>query len=301
MSELLREGHVNLIEGTWNDEWDILRCADIAFFQRPMSAKCLYQIAMAKDLGLKVWIDLDDSPEIPPHHEVYDLWNEEYDEKTFFKIMMLADIVTVSTKYLKNYYLKFNNNVVILPNAINDYWLKFSGLSSKKTVVWRGGSHHLTDLYEYKNEIIEVMRAHPDWEFVCIGAEAKFLSDKLSNYEYAGDFNIHSYFGYILRNKPSIFVVPLCDNELNRGKSSISWQEATLCGAVSLTPSYWGLRDLSMPYNSKEQFKEGFERLITDETLRYNLHYKSKCKIEDKFVLSKVNKQRLSIIKNLMG
>jgi hypothetical protein len=300
LSELLREGYINLIEGTWNDEWDTLRCANIAFFQRPMSKDCLNQVAMCKDLGLKIWIDLDDSSDIPPHHEVYNLWMEKYDEKTFFKIMLLADVVTVSTKYLQDYYLKFSNKVVVLPNAINDYWLKFKSISQNKLICWRGGSHHLTDLYEYKDEIIEVMNSHSDWKLVCIGSEAKFLSDKLSNYEYAGDFNIHNYFAYILQNNPSIFVVPLCDNELNRGKSSISWQEATLCGAVSLTPSYWGLRELSNPYNSKKQFRDELERLIVDDSLRFNLHYKSKCKIEDKFVLSKVNKQRLNIIKDLM-
>ena len=53
LSYLARDNEIDFIEGTWQDNWDRLQFANIAFFQRPMAKECLDQIAMAKDLGLK--------------------------------------------------------------------------------------------------------------------------------------------------------------------------------------------------------------------------------------------------------
>jgi len=300
LSELVREGHINVTQGEWNNDWAIIRSCDIAFFQRPMSKNCLNQVMRCKDLGLKIWIDLDDNNQIPPWHEVYNLWCSEYEENTFKKIMLLADVVTVTNKVLQDYYLQYTNNIKIIPNAINDHWLIFNRQSNNKIIIWRGGNHHLPDLYEYKNEIIEVMGSHPDWKLYCLGCEAKFIQNKISNYEYKGDYNIHHYFGFITQTKPSIFIVPLPYNELNKSKSNISWQEATLCGATALLPSYWNLHNYGLLYDGKESFKNQFERLISDENLRERLYKNSYDKIQKEYVLSKVNNQRLEIIKNLM-
>ncbi len=299
LSELSREGHINIIEGTWNDEWPTVRFARIAFFQRPMNKDCFNQVAMCRDLGLKIWLDFDDSPIIPPSHEVYNLWCETFDMKWFIKICSLAHIVTTSTEYLKNYYLQFCNNVIVIPNALNDHWLTFKKPSNNKIVLWRGGTHHLTDLFYYKDEVCEVMNEHPDWKFQVIGSEAKFIKDRIPNYVYAGSWDIHKYFAYILTHQPSIFVVPLVNDDLNRGKSDISWQEATLCGATALTPHWWHLTGKSATYKDKKTFKQNLEKLIKDQDFRLSLYNASIKKIKSDLVLSKVNKKRLQIINNL--
>lgn len=298
--ELSRTSDINLIQADWKNDWTTIRGCDIAFFQRPMSKNCFQQVAMCKDLGLKIWIDLDDSNSVPPHHEVYKLWCEEYDEKIFTKIMMLADVVTVSTKYLKDFYLSYNNNVHIIPNAINDHWLPFNRFSNNKIILWRGGDHHLPDIFEYRKEIIEVMQNHKDWKIYCIGSPVQFFFGNIDNYEFKGDFSIHDYFAFIIQARPSIFLVPLIDNELNRAKSNISWQEATLSGGVALVPNYWNLYRNAMVYEDRKSFKYQFNKLIEDEDLRMELHKNSYDKIQKEYLLSNVNKQRLEIIKNLI-
>src|ERR1035437_1031684 len=206
LSLLCRDGYVNLIEGTWNDQWDTINFADIAFFQRPMNKECLKQIATCKDYGLKIIIDLDDYNFISPSHPVYKVWCDIYDDNIFRKIMLLADIATVSTKVLQQYYLTYSNNVKIVPNAIDDSWLKFKPISNNKIVLIRAGDHHLSDIWYYRREIESVMKNHKDWKLQVLGCEVDFLKG-LSNYEYAGDYNIHDYFAYILNARPSIFIV----------------------------------------------------------------------------------------------
>lgn len=300
LSELSRQGYIDIIESDWNSDWTTIRMCDIAFFQRPMSSKCLQQVMICKDLGLKIWVDLDDYNSIPVYHEAYDLYIKEYDELSFQKIMMLADVVTTTTKYLQNHYLSYNNNVIIIPNAINDYWIPFNKQSINKLVFYRGGGHKATDLWEYKDCIIEVMNRHKDWEFCCIGYDPEFIKSKISNYQYLGDFSIHDYIALILQSKPSIFVIPLADNKINKGKSNINWIESTISGAVTLTPHYWHLNNYSLTYKDKKSFTINFERLIVEDDLRKELWTKSVQKVKKDYLLSNVNKQRLEIIKNLI-
>jgi glycosyltransferase involved in cell wall biosynthesis len=298
--ELSRLGYVNIIEGTYNDSWTILRACDIAFFQRPISKKCTEQIFMAKDLGLKVWIDLDDYNIIPEHHPIYDLWKREYDELSFTKIMMLANIVTVTNQQLKNYYLSYSNNIEVIPNAINDYWIKQHKQKTGKNIFLRAGVHHHQDIYKYKDQIINIFKKYNDWNLIIAGSDPIFLKNEIKNYKFVGDNNIHGYFARILNENCSIFILPLIENKLNLHKSNIGWIEATISGSVALTPSWFNLEEESVIYKDEESFYNGLELLITNTELRSKLFNKSIKKIKSEYLLSTVNNQRIEIVKNLI-
>ena len=298
-NELARQGKINLIEGTWRDNETVLRKAHIAFFQRPMHDECKHQLYLAKDCGLKLWIDLDDYNHIPIHHPVYDVYKDKYHDGTFSKFMLMADQVTITTEYLKNHYLTYSLNVSVIPNAVNDYWLKPRPLKTKNLVFLRAGSHHEHDIYEYKDEIIKTINKN-EWRLKTAGSNPIFLQQEIANYKYAGDYNVHDYFSYILQCQASVFILPLLDNELNRAKSNIGWQEATLSGAATLSPEWFGLDGYSLAYSDKKTFSAGLNRLLTKPELRKELHSKSLKLLKEKYFLSVVNNQRMEIIKNLM-
>ena len=296
---LARQGLIDLVVGEYGEEdWTTLSSCDIAFFQRPMSKNVKDQVFMAKDMGLKIIVDLDDYNFISPHHPVYDIWCEQYDDKVFEKMMMITDVVTTTTKKLQKHYLSYNNNVVIIPNAVDGDWLKFKPCSNKKSIILRAGSHHLSDVWLFRNEIVEVLNKHKDWHFIVIGGEIEFLKRKVNYFLYQ-DMDIHQYFATILGLNASIFIVPLEDNELNRCKSNISFQEAAISGAVALTPYWWNLHNCSVTYRDKKSFAEGLEKLITDYDLRQDLHAKAIKKINANYLLSDANKQRMKIINEL--
>ncbi len=298
--ELSRIGEINLHIGEYNETWTTLRAFDIAFFQRPMSKESLPQIAMAKDLGLKIIIDLDDHNSVPETHPVADEYKKRYDEDTFIKMMMMADLVLTTTPYLKNHYSMYSGNVHIVPNAINDYWLSGRPFKKTKTVFLRGGDHHEHDIYHYKDAIIDVMNNNQDWTLEVCGSNPIFLQQEVKSYKYAGDYNMHDYFAYILQSEASIFAVPLVDNKLNKGKSNISWLEATLSGACALVPNWFDLKLESMLYNDVVSFAEGLTELIDNEQARLDLHTCSFRELKDTFLLTKVNKQRLELIKSVL-
>lgn len=302
LSELARRDLIEHEEGFYgNDDWTILRKFDIAFFQRPMSKECLSQVAVCADLGLKVVVDLDDhGTAISPSHPVYNTWCHHYDEKTFEKVMELADLVLTSTKRLQQHYLTYNNNVLVIPNAYNDYWIPLHRWSPNKLVVIRGGNHHLQDIWHYRNEIIDVMNEYPDWKLEVLGGEVKFFENKMPNYHWRENLIVHEYFGYISTFKPGIILVPLEPNELNYSKSNISWQEATIGGGVTLTPSYFDLSGQSCIYRGNKSFKTGFEKLLSNDSYRKKLHDASVQHLKENYLLSEVNKKRLEIFNQLI-
>ncbi len=298
-NELERQGLINVIRGTYNESWTTLRRADMAFFQRPMSKRCKEQIFMAKDVGLKIWIDLDDYSVIPEYHPVFDVYENEFDERLFFKYMLLADAVTVSTEFLKNHYLQYSNVIEIVPNAINDYWLSFKKPQQNNIIFLRGGDHHDHDMYFYKNAIIELSNKHSMKVIIC-GSNPIYFQQEIDNYSYAGNFNLHGYFAYILRFKPAIFALPFINCEFNRGKSNIGFLEATLAGGTSLTPSWYNLDKYSFSYSDYDTFYSNLEEMIINPELCKEKHSNAVKLVKDEYLLSNVNKKRIDIIKKLI-
>jgi glycosyltransferase involved in cell wall biosynthesis len=301
-SELSKQDLIEIKESNWNLNWPDIRMFDIAFFQRPIHKKCIDQVFLCKDLGLKIWIDLDDWKDCPKDHVMYDEYQKSFDELSFKKILHCADVITLTNERMFKYYSYFYPNLVdkfkIIPNAINDYVYSFKELSGNKQIVYRGGSNHEYDIMEYHDVIKKVLINNPDWHFISIGYDIKILKG-LSNYQYIDNFDIHSYLGLICNINPSIFIVPLQDNDFNRCKSNISWIEGTLSGAACLCPNYFE-DTISLHYNSKHEFGNKLQILIDNDGIRNTYRYNSVLKIKEKYLLSNVNKQRIELINSLL-
>ena len=302
LAELSRVDLVKTFEANWKHDWSIIRNFDIALFQRPVHKNCLEQVFICKDLGLKIWIDLDDWKDLPSKHPMYKDYNNNFEDLAFKKILHCADVITVTNdRMIKSYsdeYPNLSTKMSILPNAINDYVYNFKPMSDTKRIVYRGSENHQYDIDQYTDILKEVLIENPDWEFISIGYDIKKLK-QLPNYQYVGKFETHLYFGLICNINPEIFIVPLEDNKFNRNKSNISWLEGTFSGAACICPSYFN-DTKSIGYNSKEFFKEGLLSLMESKDLRKDLWEDSVTEIKEKYLLSIVNKERMKLIKELL-
>lgn len=303
---LEKEGLIDMVIGDWNNTWTSLSSFDIAFFQRPMASGCFLQVAEAKDCGCKVVVDLDDYNYIPEDHVIYREYKELYDENTFMRIMMLADVVTTTTEYLRQHYSMYNNNVVVIPNAINDSIIKQKKIKQGKNILLRAGTHHEHDIYYYKDEIIRVMKNLPDWRLLVLGSDPIFLRKEIENYYFVGDIpSVKEYFGFILNSDCSVFLTPLVDDSLNRGKSNIAWQEATISGAVSVVPSWYEINNInekSFTYCDKVGFLNEFANAVfsTSNHRSENKFNNSVEELKEKYMLSTVNKKRLEVLMSVL-
>lgn len=197
--------------------------ADVLVFQRQHDETAIQKIIKWKNRGKKIVLDFDDNlfliePDNPAK-KIYD--------STALKLMeivlSIADAVTVTVKPLADSYSRFNKNIVILPNCIDENVPRTKAEKSQKTVIgWQGSPTHFGDLKEIKSVINELGRTYA-FDLVLAGFNPKGMfarstcrpwirfSDNLDHYGLFSDFDIG--------------LCPLKNTPFNECKSDIKFLE----------------------------------------------------------------------------
>ena len=285
--------------------WPSLSFIDMVYCSRPDSMSHINIIKMAKFMGKKVWIDYDDDllnvPQSNPAFPYY-AKNSEF----VATALRLADLVTVTSVSIKETYSQYNDNIEIVPNAIDERLVpkvRRDKKSPTKTVVWRGSNTHFKDLYDFRDEIIYVMKQRKDWKILFLGMAPWFITEQLpeSQYGFYETMDILHYFELIGKIMPDVMIVPLSDNKFNRGKSNIAYLEGVMAGASVVAPNWDGWPILRTSYENPETFESSFLLATSQEhdTLKDNknqwevaIHSNS---------LEAVNGIRYRLIKELLG
>ena len=102
-----------------------------------------------KSMGIVVIVDIDDYWLPTKEHPIHTLILKNELHKKILNNLKVASYVTTTTKLFADEILKFNKNVVVLPNAINPKESQFNEPTLKSDrirVGWLGGSSHEHDL-----------------------------------------------------------------------------------------------------------------------------------------------------------
>jgi hypothetical protein len=285
-------------------DWHNFIDTDTVMLERPMGMHWDVALKLIKDFGVKLWVDYDDDLiNIPPYHEQTKLYHSPENINSHKLICGAADVVTVSTEKLKDIYGLFNNNVHVVPNAFNDYNFKLNAEPSKnKKIFWRGGPSQHEDMLTVIDEILKLSDLYPEWEWYFLGESSKYLTRGIKNAFYKKTLPLIEYFTMLKETNPAIVIKPLQDNDFNQAKSNITWIEATYCGAVTVAPSFkaWAAPGI-INYSDPENFKDVMNTLMSDEILRHDHFTMSSEFINNNLMLSKVNRDRLNIAKELLS
>src|SRR5580698_7308716 len=132
-----------------NFNWEVFAGISGFIFQRPFTAEHRSLIVLAKDMGVRVILDYDDSvfqvDHYNPTHAMF-----AANKQSLTDCIAMADELWVSTQAIADDYK--HPNTYVIPNAHNDFQFpikhkrKFN--SKVKNVFWRGGQSHLADVYE---------------------------------------------------------------------------------------------------------------------------------------------------------
>jgi len=287
-------------------EYQSIAMADIVFLQRPFVDAHLNVAKVAKEHGIPVWADWDDNlfaiPETNPHYKSYASPKLAENIK---QVAALADIVTVPTEPLKGIMSKFSNKVRVIPNALFDELLDESRISYDKrraVIGWRGGQSHNMDLMDARDPIINISHKHKNWAFVFVGYNP-FIQMKGIRDGAMGHFPNMSFKDY-MKNLKSIaapvHIVPLVNDSFNVCKSNIAWLEASTAGSLVIAPDMpeWK-RPGIINYSSNKELEEQMERVIKSPSLVKTKNKESLKYIKDNLLLSKINKDRITLIEEL--
>lgn len=300
----------------WNElavEWEHIYNYDIVFFQRPWHPAMADMLMKAKSVGCKIWLDYDDNLlTITDENKAWQLYTKQDTIVALSKCFKLADIVTVTTNELKDYYSQYNDNVVVVPNAFNDDMLSLDSQTElyDNTVLWRGSDTHVYDVSKYSQAIYGTMIKEKDTEFIFMGYWPWTLSGQVnnipkpSNMKFIPALGLMEYFQAGMMARPKVVHVPLNDTNFNKCKSNIAFIEATYWGAITIIPEWWGNIPGTIHYKDNDQ--EGYynallEAINLTEEEHLEMLTKAKEYIKDNLLLSKVNEIRVDVIKKLLN
>lgn len=288
--------------------WSALKFVDIMFLQRPWTPTYRRLAQVAKRNSIPLWIDFDDDLfNVPSWNPAHIHYSPQENQDSIRLILSLADVVTVTTPKLKELYAPYNDNIIVIPNAWDDYmfpWIKKETKEFNKLITWRGSNTHRKDLNLASAAAITLNKKY-DFTWMFLGDSpwfADFMKPELL--KLVPSMDIIDYFHFIKDVKPGIFIVPLKQCEFNESKSAIAFYEATYAGAITLAPtmSEWRLPGI-INYEEKDgksDFGEVLENLMQGQFDFWYLYEKAFEHIKNNFLLSNVNTQRIKIINDLI-
>lgn len=310
MLELERKGHVRLIsmpdDSKQITNWQYFKKVDALFISRPARNFEFYLIKEAQKHGVPVWVDVDDNLFlVPDENDSFEYYSSEEAQTYLTFALKAADVVTVATQPLQLWLgSHFKISALVVPNALDDVWVSRKRPFKKtRTVCWRGSKSHLSDLLFFESEIVELIDRNPDLQWKFYGMNPFFIARRFPKPPVKW-FKLKNYVDFmqdLLDAEAFMNFVPLIPSEFNRTRSHNAWLETTLAGMVCLSPD-WGDWHRKGIYNylDRADFYKRFEALINEpESSLQNSHDRSWEQIQDLYLLSKVNRQRLEIINNL--
>lgn len=267
--------------------WNVFAGSAAFILQRPFAAEHVGIIKLAKDMNVRVILEYDDDLlSIDFHNPTYQQYVDN--AANIRECLSLADEVWVSTQGIKDSFNHKNCHVIL--NSHNDYLYPVSSKRpynpDTRKVIYRGGSSHQADINEVANDLVQIINENPTWVFQFLGDRYTYLEQRcLDNYHIIRGFPIVEYFKYYYNENSNIAIFPLCDTVFNRGKSAISWLEASYAGSA-----FFGNTDLP---EFKREGAIHFSQLETGITTNFDMladyNNRSWQEICDTLLLSKIN------------
>jgi O-antigen biosynthesis protein len=275
-----------------NGAWSNLIQYDAVMMQRSESREHAEAARYIKKMGLPLWVDYDDDLfNMPPTHISF--FHYKTREAYIREIIMLADIVTVTTEALAEVVRPINANVEIIPNAIPARQMKANQWNGGKGVFWRGGLAHMADVFAYSPEIQRLINEGHTFKFM--GMIPFFLQ----KHSLVQSRDIFQYFEYMNEERPPIMFVPLIDDKFNQAKSNIAWLEATACGAVCLATDLPEFRKPGIiNFDNPRNFYNVFKKVVKMDLQEH--WAQSERYIAENLILEEVNRRRAQVVGELI-
>ena len=235
--------------------------ADIVVFHRPNDSRALQIAEKLRQQGKKIVMDNDDTYKGFDMTKLGKLFPEV--DASLDRFAKYADMITCSTEFLRQEYLKLNPNVVVLPNCVDpDDWpdedeiLRNEGEKIRIGLVGSVGLH--SDIAEFILVLDELVK-RDDVQLIvfCLPADTpetkevrEFYKPEITfwnsyNVEWQHFVPIRDYIPKLNELRLDILLIPREDIYFNRCKSNLKFLEASMLEIPVLAQ---GFADGQSPY-----------------------------------------------------
>lgn len=206
-----------------------------------VAAPVLHQIAsIAKKEGVKIVYDVDDNWEqgVKDSNPAADLYSpgSKHSEEVW-KMVELADVVTVSTKTLADVVRSRAKEVVVIPNMVPaSIWPNVEPPDPKtRRILWAGSPSHKADLEIVAPALSRILERNKDVRFCCFGENTpEALLPVKDQVDLVPFIDFGQYYEVLSRLAPHFAIAPLQDNGFNASKSAVKFLEYSACGYHTL-------------------------------------------------------------------
>jgi glycosyltransferase involved in cell wall biosynthesis len=248
--------------------------ADVIFTTLPNDREYLALILAMKERGkCKLVIDLDDdllSTHTEPDNPAYAAFNNpslRLAEYTQFAITQ-ADLLVVSTEYLKKKYESLNKNIIVIKNCVDTEFFKFPNKQDGVTIGFAGSGSHQKD-WMMVEPVLEKLRQRHKFKIKILGPMQPFIKvDQQIKW-----VEMLKYPEYLASLGLSIGLAPLKDSLLSRGKSNLRWLDYSSLRIPTIASDVVPFRDCKniIRVTEPEEWEEQIERLILNHDIRTEL------------------------------
>ncbi len=254
--------------------------SDIVILQRQRSSRLIEVIEQGQKRGIKFVYEIDDDlTNIPKNNKGYEHWNKNNNVQNSLNIAKACDAVTVSTTPLQEVFKKFNANVFILPNFINEPEVSFQEKQdSTVRIGWAGSDSHSVD---FDTAIVHALRdikaRYKDRvQLIFVGWMPKLFQGNAYFFKAVPPTDYLTYLRYL---NLDIGVIPCIKHPFNHSKSNLKHLEYSINKIVTVaSPVYPYLENIQDTVNGficrKNRYKGWYnvlERLIEGEGERLHV------------------------------
>ena len=199
-----------------------------------------------------------------------------------------ADAIITTTMRLKSTLEKWNDNVVVIPNAIwFDYWPQLDiNRKNKEEVrlVYTCSASHFEDLQMVKPAIDALLKKYPQLKFINVGQAFPYITKDIpkDRLEISPWIRCDGHGFRMACIDGDIGICPLVDNEFNANKSCLKWYEYSALGMATVAsnvPPYSDEIDdgnTGLLFRTPEEMVEKVSELIEDPIKRVDIGQKAR-------------------------
>lgn len=267
---------------------------------------------MIQSHGVKLVMDIDDYWDIPDEFPAKKAMLESIggNMEGILNIIRKVDHVTTTTELFKKELLKLNENVTVLPNAIDmshAMWQEEYKPNSVVRIAWLGSSQRYHDLLRLKDSI---KKLYADPELKGKFTFTQYGGDEIDNEIFEGEGFLHlpqlppfrygSYYASV-----DISLAPLKENIYNQCKSEIKMVEAGMNSKVFVCQNY-GIYSEHIQHgvngfliDDDNKWYDTLKALILHKGTRDRVSKNLHDYVETKFSLDSVARKRIQFYKSL--
>jgi hypothetical protein len=282
--------------------WPTLKLCDLVFMQRPCSPAHFNALQKAKDVGIPVYLDMDDDNlSVPKDNPMFHQYNQMPVKDAIVKLARHCDILTVSTEKLKTKYGIYQKNVFVIPNALDDCLLRHRSLPKvrSKMILWRGTPTHKKNLNVIADKLVSLSSKHKDWKWGFLGWDPDF-TENMKNTQIMGANGCIETYKALVQLAPKICYYSLTNNDHAQARSHVSWLEYTFGGGMTIAPKHPEFeRPGILNFSTPEEFESICDSALKGE-IDIQKHVDESWKdIQENYMLSRINDLRRQVITQL--